>query len=78
MAKGRFIVDFGMLVKARREALGLSQEALAAEAGLHRTAISLIEKAKRSSTLETVEKLARALEVEPAELIPPLRSKRRR
>ena len=52
--------------KSLREARGISQEELAFRAGLHRTAISMIEQAKRSSTLETVEKLAKALAVQPS------------
>ena len=76
MAKSRFIRDFGLRVREAREAAGLTQEELAHRAGFHRTAISLIETAARSSTLETVERLARALRVEPASLIPPLRRSR--
>ena len=40
---------FGRVVRERREALGLSQEALAARAGIHRTYISSIELGKVSS-----------------------------
>lgn len=56
-----------------RTARGLSQEELGFNAQLHRTAVSFIERAKRSATLETIEKLARALKVEPSELMPKLR-----
>ncbi len=76
MAKRRFIRDFGENIRRVRLKRGLSQEQLAAKAGLHRTAISLIENAERSSTLETVEKLARALKVSPSDLMPPLRRER--
>jgi transcriptional regulator with XRE-family HTH domain len=72
-----FVKSFGKRVRTLRELRGMSQEALADRAGLHRTAISLIETAKRGSTLDTIEKLARALSVEPAELMPTLESKRR-
>lgn len=65
-------------MRALREAQELSQEALAEKAGLHRTAISLIETAKRASTLDTVEKLARALGAQPADLMPPLDGPARR
>jgi transcriptional regulator with XRE-family HTH domain len=74
--KSRFVVEFGQRVRALRLDRGLSQEALAAESGLHRTAISLIENATRSSSLETIEKLARALHVQPAEMMPSLRAGR--
>ncbi|MEM9066066.1 MAG: helix-turn-helix transcriptional regulator [Planctomycetota bacterium] len=73
MSRGPFIQDFGKRVRELREAARLSQEDLAFEAGLHRTAISHIEQATRSSTLETVEKLARALNVQPSELIPKIK-----
>lgn len=65
--------DFGDRVRAIRAERDLSQEELARRAGLHRTAISFIERAERSSTLETIERLARALRVEPADLMPTLR-----
>ena len=76
MAKRRFIRDFGENIRRVRLKRGLSQEQLAAMARLHRTAISLIENAERSSTLETVEKLARALKVQPSDLMPPLKRER--
>ena len=66
-----------MLVREIRLEQGLSQEQLAEKSGLHRTAISFIERAERSSTLETVEKLARALKVQPAQLMPSLKETRR-
>lgn len=72
MAASNFVKAFGRRVKALREERDLSQEVLADRAGLHRTAISLIETAKRASTLDTVEKLARALGVPPADLMPPI------
>ncbi|MFN0011742.1 MAG: helix-turn-helix domain-containing protein [Phycisphaerales bacterium] len=75
--KGDFAQDFGVRVRELRTARGLSQEALANKARLHRTAISFIERAERSATLETIEKLARALEVEPSELMPKLRRRTR-
>lgn len=50
----------------------MSQEALADAAKLHRTHISLIERGQRSVRLETIERLARALGVQPAELMPRL------
>lgn len=70
--RGKFIRDFGDRVRTLRVAAELSQEDLAFAAGLHRTAISHIEQATRSAKLETIEKLARALCVQPADLMPPL------
>ena len=51
----------------------MSQEALADAASLHRTHISLIERGQRSARLETVERLAFALGVQPARLMPTIR-----
>jgi transcriptional regulator with XRE-family HTH domain len=55
-----------------REASGMSQEALADAAALHRTHISLIERGMRSVRLETIERLSIALQVQPARLMPKL------
>ena len=49
---------------------GLSQESLADKAGLHRTHVSLIDRGRRSVRLETLERLAIALHVQPAEMMP--------
>lgn len=76
MAKDPFIQDFGKRIKALRLERGLTQEKLADLAGMHFTAIGHIERASRSSTLETILKLAKALEVQPRELIPDLPAKR--
>ena len=78
MAKDPFIRDFGKRVRELRLERGLTQEQLADLAGMHFTAIGHIERASRSSTLETVLKLARALEVQPSELIPAINLKPKR
>lgn len=52
-----------------RRASGLSQEALAAHCGLHRTYVGGIERAERRVTLRTVEKLAVALGIDPLALL---------
>jgi len=48
----------------------MSQEVLANAAGLHRTHISLIERGERSARLETIYRLAKALGLQPADLMP--------
>jgi len=70
VSKAPFIRDFGLRVRALRLKRGLTQEKLAELAGMHFSAIGHIERASRSSTLDTVLKLARALEVQPRLLIP--------
>ena len=56
-------------LKATRLERGLSQEELAHEAGLHRTYVSLLENERYSVSIDTLEKLAAVLEVEPVDLL---------
>jgi CheY-like chemotaxis protein len=53
----------GAAIKAERSALGISQEELAYRADLHRTYISDLERGARNPSIESIEKLASALEV---------------
>jgi CheY-like chemotaxis protein len=53
----------GNAIKSTRSALGISQEELGARAGLHRTYVSDVERGARNPSLESVDKLARALEL---------------
>ena len=57
-----------------REERGLSQEALAERADVHRTYVSGVERAKRNPTIVVLERLAAALDTTPETL---LRSRRR-
>ena len=59
---------FGFAVKDRREALGLTQEAFAELAGIHRTYLSDIERGTRNVSLLNIERLALALSLEISEL----------
>lgn len=72
MSTEAFIQEFGERVRALRTKRGLTQERLADLAGMHFSAIGHIERASRSSTLQTVVKLARALRVQPRDLMPRL------
>lgn len=58
------------LIRYRRER-GWSQEALAFEAGLHRTFVAHVERCARNISLDNLERLAAALEVAPFELLKP-------
>lgn len=59
----------GRAIKRRREELGMSQESLAEEAGLHRTYISLVERGHRNITVDALSQIAEALDVYPSRLI---------
>ena len=58
----------GNLAEAMKAA-GMNQRELAEAAGITGSAVSLFLSGKRNPTMRTVEKLARALDVEPADLI---------
>jgi transcriptional regulator with XRE-family HTH domain len=60
---------FGVTVRRLRHRLGVSQEALAERADLHRTYIADVEGGRRNVTLKTMERLARGLEVSLAALL---------
>jgi transcriptional regulator with XRE-family HTH domain len=60
---------FGRRIKTIRSAQGISQEQLGQLAELDRTYISGIERGLRNVSLINIERLAAALEVEPAELL---------
>ncbi|MFQ5801330.1 MAG: helix-turn-helix domain-containing protein [Candidatus Methylomirabilales bacterium] len=68
------LIRFGKAVRARRLALGLSQEELADRAGLDRTYVSGVERGRRNITLLNIHALARALETSPAALLKGSRS----
>ena len=61
--------NFGPVLRRLRVAAGLSQEALAAEADLHRTFISLLERGRRAPSLEVVFRLAEALKVSATDVV---------
>jgi DNA-binding XRE family transcriptional regulator len=61
----------GATIRKLREAKGLTQEKLAGAVGMMRNNISRIEAAKHRPTLETMERIAKALKVSVADLIVP-------
>ena len=60
---------FARNLKAKRTDLGFSQEVLAEEAGLHRTYIGSVERAERNVSIDGMERLAKALGLDIADLL---------
>ena len=58
----------GLNIRNLRSSSGLSQEKLALAADLDRSYISEIELAKFSASIDVLERIAHALEVDPKEL----------
>ena len=56
-------------IKARREAVGLSKNALAGKAGISVQSVSFIENSVNSPSLSTFLRICSALEVEPDTLL---------
>lgn len=58
-------------ILVRRRELGISQEELGARADVSRRHMSRIENSEFSTSLDTVDKLAEALDIDPAKLLSP-------
>src|SRR5262245_6778508 len=68
---------FGDHLRELRLKRKVSQEKLAADAGLHRTYVSSVERGERNISLENIDKLASALNVSLTEMMPRQDTKRR-
>jgi transcriptional regulator with XRE-family HTH domain len=68
---------FGLNVQRLRRERKLSQEQLSFVSGRTRAYISSVEAGRRNATLDTLEILARALDVEPQDLITASATERR-
>ena len=55
-------------IRQRREEIGLSQEAMAPSAGVHRTYASSIERAKVTISIDVAERIAKSLDITLSEL----------
>jgi transcriptional regulator with XRE-family HTH domain len=60
---------FGERVRDRRQFLGLSQEAMADQIGIHWTFLGQVERGQRNLNLHNLLKVANGLGVDPAELV---------
>jgi transcriptional regulator with XRE-family HTH domain len=63
------LVRFGRRVRELRKKKGMSQEALALEAGLDRSYVGGVERGERNIALVNIEKLAKALDTKASELL---------
>jgi transcriptional regulator with XRE-family HTH domain len=59
---------FATRVRRYRKALTLTQPELAARARIHRSHLAKIELSQLSPTVDTIEKLAKALHIKPGQL----------
>ncbi len=66
--KKTILVKFGKRIREVRTERGLSQEALADIANVHRTYIGMVERAEKNITLLNIQKLAKALKIDIKEL----------
>jgi transcriptional regulator with XRE-family HTH domain len=70
--------NLGANLRAARERLELTQEEVAQRSGVHSTEVSRIEAGKRDPQVSTVERLAKAVELEPGQLLESRAAIRRR
>ncbi len=69
MRRSFILVRFGHQVRKGRKRTGLSQEALAAKAKIHRNHMGAIERGEANVTLLNMERIAKALGVKVRDLI---------
>jgi transcriptional regulator with XRE-family HTH domain len=65
----------GANLRTYRTALGLSQEAFADVLGVHRTYMGGIERGERNLTMQTLERIADRIGVDPLVLLAPVSEK---
>ncbi len=61
--------NLGANLRAARKKLEMSQEQVADLSGVHATEVSRIEAGKRDPRVSTVERLAKAVQVKPGQLL---------
>lgn len=62
-------IAFGLAIRVRRAIRGLSQDALASSAGLHRNYVSAVERGEINPTLYTIARITDGLNVPLADLL---------
>lgn len=66
--KNEDLVRFGAAVRARRQKLGLSQEALADHAEVDRSHMGKLERGERNVSFLNIIRIARAIQCSPSDL----------
>lgn len=69
MRKSALSVRFGLVLRKRRIAVGLTQEELAHRAELHATYVSMLERGLNAPSLNAIERLAKSLGTTMTDLI---------
>ncbi len=65
----QLIIALSLVLRARREGLGLSQSELARLSGLHRSYIGDLERGSRNISVRNLTRLAEAMGVKPSKLM---------
>lgn len=68
MAEETLAGRFGGLVRSLRQEKGYSQEEFSFRVGLHQTYVSSVERGERNVTIQTADRIARALDTTMAEM----------
>ncbi|MHB8510856.1 MAG: helix-turn-helix domain-containing protein [Actinomycetota bacterium] len=71
MAVGKLQKSVGENLRAYRLKRGVSQEDFANVLGVHRTYMGSVERGERNLTLQTVERIAAKLRIDPLDLLRP-------
>lgn len=68
--KNELLKALSKTIKSKRQKLNLTQEELAERSGFHVNYIGGIERAQRNPSIESLVRIARALEISPKDLMP--------
>ncbi len=68
--KNELLKALSKTIKSKRQKLNLTQEELAEESGLHVNYIGGVERAQRNPSIDSLVRIARALEISPKDLMP--------
>ena len=63
------LAKLGQAIRARRQQMGMSQEALAHQSGIDRSHMGKIERGERNVTLLNIERVAKVLDRLPSQLL---------